>query len=195
MSEAKMAARIVLEAIAVLHTKGFELLRIQPGMIPSGAHWRVKIGPASWFETHRPMLRDEFRRLAPVHSTFYGRKFFGWEDAARDDAGQLANRVQERFATIINESAGHDQGYVRWYRDMLDSTKPMGLLYAFADWGIPGDGLHTIGHPHDIVVPFPPCVTAGAEPGRPVDWAILGEPVEKLKARIRSELSNSDGTE
>jgi hypothetical protein len=164
-------------------------------MIPSGAHWRVKIGPANWFETHQPMLRRGFQRLAPVHSTFYGCKFFGWEDATRDDAGELANRVQERFAAIIDESVGHDQGYVRWYREMLDSTKPNGLVYAFADWGVPSDGLHTIGNSHETVVPFPPCVTDRAEPSRTVDWAIWGEPVEKLKARIRSELSNSDGTE
>ena len=39
---------------------------------------------------------------------------------------------------------------------MLEATEPDGLIYAFADWPSPDDGLAVLNMPEDARVPFPP---------------------------------------
>jgi len=155
-----LAGRKVLKAVAILHAQGMQLLRIQPGMIPSGAHWRVKIGPAHWFQIDRPMLLPEYRRHAPTYSTFHAFRYFGWEDAEKDDAVHLAERIRRNFPEVTGESNGADPAYAEWFCEMLELTAPQGLIYAFADWGFPirKEGLSVLGASDERVVPFPPPV-------------------------------------
>ena len=68
----------------------------------------------------------------------------------------LATKFQERFAALCEEGKGRDQAYARWYSEMLEATEPDGLIYAFADWPSPDDGLAVLNMPEDARVPFPP---------------------------------------
>jgi len=164
-----LPSRLVLEAVAVLHRRGCERLRIQPAMSPSGAFWRVKLGPADWFRPdHGAMLLTECRSGAPLYSSAMGHNYFQWTDCGQDSASELALKMKTRFGDVIRAAYGADHAYAEWYRQMLETTAPQGLIYAFADWGIPNDGLHSIGTAANIVVPFPPLIT-------PVERSLIGE--------------------
>ena len=152
-----VCSRRVLEMVAILHEKGLGNLRIQPAMSPSGAFWRVRLGSSFWFRSDfGATLLPEYRRQSPLYSSCMEAEYFQWTDAKDDTTEQLADRFVKRCPEVVLSASGHDNEYARWYRNMLDMTAPFGLPYAWADWGIADDGLHTICAPGDVVVPFPP---------------------------------------
>jgi len=56
---------------------------------------------------------------APLYTSGAGNEYFGWKDAAEDNARQLALKFAERFPTIVAQSQGRDWEYVGWYLEML----------------------------------------------------------------------------
>ena len=141
------AARHVLRMVAELHVRGYQRLRIGPGMSPSGAHWRCASTPVS------NILRSHGARLAhwdsPAahYSSADGRRYFDWADAAHATPPRLAELFIARCPEIAAAGYGEDWLYVGWYQHMLHVTYPDAFPIAYADWECEpaSGGLATIG--------------------------------------------------
>lgn len=136
--------RKVLDLVAHLHARGYQRIRIEPGMSPSGAHWRCCIVAVG-------MPRD----YHACYSSASGDRYFGWEDGGGLDPAQLADRFIARFPAIAAAGRGADAAYVQWYADMLRLTRADAFPIAFADYPLPEGRLTTVGA-RCVDLPLPP---------------------------------------
>jgi hypothetical protein len=135
------AYRKVLVMVLELHMRGFQQLRIEPAISPSGTHWRCAVAPARLFsERHGARLAEEGweSSLVARYTTGQGERFFDWRDVRPTTTPSgLANRFVARFHEIAEAGRGSDWAYTGWYVEMLHLTYPDLLPYALADWGCP----------------------------------------------------------
>jgi|GEM_PF-762467 len=150
------ACRTVLLMVGELHLRGYQRLRIAPGMSASGCYWRCAITPVSNIPAgHGARLVSE-NRLVAHYSSGQGREYFGWGDVAHLTPGKLAERFIDRCPEIVAEGKGSDWLYAGWYVEMLGKTYPDLFPIAYADWELPSDGLETTGARREVMLPMPP---------------------------------------
>lgn len=158
------AYRKVLRMVTELHVRGYQRLRIAPGMAPSGCYWRCSITPVTNISNRhgaRMLSSDE----AAVHYTSgQEREYFGWKDAAHVSPGRLAELFIKRFPRIVEAGQGADWVYAGWYLDMLHLTYPNNFPIAYADWDLPSDYLPATGERDDVRIPLPPVGRGENEP-------------------------------
>lgn len=124
----------VLRFVHEFHKQGHQLLRIAPGMAPSGCYWRCAISPRSnILRSHGAMLRH-FDRLVAHYSSGQDNEYFGWDDARQNDVKQLATKFTERFPAIVEASRGDDWSYAGWYVRMPGYAEKEMFPVAYADW-------------------------------------------------------------
>ena len=124
----------ILRLVHELHKQGCQLLRIVPGMSPSGCYWRCAITPRSnILRSHGAMLGDN-ERLVAHYTSGQDNEYFGWTDAAQDDVQQLAMKFTERFGDIVAASRGDDWNYAGWYVRMLGYAERELFPVLYADW-------------------------------------------------------------
>ena len=124
----------VLRLVHELHKRGYQLLRIAPGMSPSGCHWRCSITPrANILSIHGARLKD-FDRPVAHYTSAQDNEYFGWTDAKHDTVLQLAERFAERYPEILEASYGDDWSYVGWYVRMLGYAERSFFPISYADW-------------------------------------------------------------
>lgn len=124
----------VLRMVHELHKKGYQLLRIAPGMSPSGGCWRCSLAPRSnILKSHGAMLKN-WDRCAAHYSSAQDNEYFGWRDATQDTVQQLADRFQQRHPEIVAASLGDDWSYAGWYVKMLGYAERELFPIAYADW-------------------------------------------------------------
>jgi hypothetical protein len=124
----------VLRMVHELHKQGNQLLRICPGMSPSGGYWRCSITPRSnILRSNGAMLKD-WERDTAHYSSGQDNEYFGWEDARHDKVEQLANKFRERFPRLVELSLGDDWNYAGWYVRMLGLAEIEKFPIAYADW-------------------------------------------------------------
>ncbi len=152
------AYRKVLRMVTELHVRGYQRLRIAPGMAPSGLAWRCSITPATNISSQHGARMLSWDKLAAHYTSGQERKYFGWEDAAHAPPGRLAELFIERFPAIAEAGRGSDWVYAGWYLDMLHLTYPytFPVAYADVDWDVPSDCLGTTGERSDVRIPLPP---------------------------------------
>ncbi len=149
------ACRRLLEMVRVLHTRGYELLRIDPGMSPSGCHWRCELMPAAMTVTGK-RSRNAAGRVEPARYTSgMGTSYFDWKDSRYDSPEELAVKFTERFGALAEACRGKDPAYVSWYYQMLGDTAPDGILYAYAEYMELKDFIPVQNKP-DMKIPLPP---------------------------------------
>jgi hypothetical protein len=165
--------RKVLVMVLELHLRGFQCLRIEPAISPSGMHWRCAVAPASLFsERHGARLSAEAgsskHPLVARYTTGEGVRFCGWRDLHPSTTPSgLANRFAARFPDIVRAGHGSDWAYSGWYVEMLHLTYPSLLPYALADWDTPDDYLPVTGDPDESMrIPLPPPAWDGHTTGR-----------------------------
>jgi hypothetical protein len=112
--------RRVLYAVGELHRRGYQRIRIAPGLAPGGAYWRCVVTPiANITELHgaRAAAYDEAHvaRYTTADSTL----FFGWEDRRAASARQLADTFLERRIDLAALGRGRDWAYVGWFTELL----------------------------------------------------------------------------
>jgi hypothetical protein len=149
------AYRKVLRMVTELHVRGYQRLRIAPGMAPSGCYWRCSITPVTNISSRNGARMLSWDRLSAHYTSGQEREYFGWKDAAHLTPSRLADLFIERFPAIVEAGRGSDWVYVGWYLEMLYLTDPNNFPIAYADWDLPGDYLPTIGERLDIRVPLP----------------------------------------
>jgi hypothetical protein len=147
--------RRLLYMVRELHGMGYQQLRIEPAVAPSGLFWRLSVFAASNSDPDHSM-RMRNRDDGAHYSSGAGNRYFDWEDAADDSPPELAQKFIERFPALVAAGNGRDPGYVRWYEDMLRVTEPDGLPYAYADWPTPEDRLGIFIGSMDIEIRLPP---------------------------------------
>lgn len=147
--------RRLLEMVQILHRQGYERLRINPGMSPSGCHWRCEFLPSEVTIAHD--RNRHIRRSVETarYSSGERRNYFGWIDAAADLPFDLSVKFIERFPDLAKASTGRDPEYAKWYSMMLAMTAPDGIIYSYADYPLPDDHLPVQNRP-DLRIPFPP---------------------------------------
>jgi len=109
MSEAARDYRVyrrVLRMVQELHLRGYQHIRIAPGMSPSGCHWRYAVTPVT------NVLRSHGGRLAvwdsavAHYSSGMGHEFSGWQDAPHKHPSRLAEMFLSCFPEIAVAGAG-----------------------------------------------------------------------------------------
>jgi hypothetical protein len=148
--------RRLLFMIQQLHRLGFQRLRAAPYMAPSGMYWRLAVAPVSNVRRdHGAMVSDSSGAFV-LYSTADGAACFKWTDARDDGPEALATKFLDRFPALCEGGKGPDEAYARWYSEMLRTTEPDGLIYAFSDWMDPEDRLPALNISDDVRIPLPP---------------------------------------
>lgn len=155
-------SRIVLRLVQELHLRGYQRVRIAPGLAPSGMHWRCTITHAGNISAPHGARVISSSQACAHYSSASEADYFGWTDARGLAPGRLAERFLARFPAIAAAGRGSDWPYVGWYVEMLHLTYPGALPIAYADRDMPDDHLPTIGE-GAVRVPMPP----PGDPGRP----------------------------
>jgi 8-oxo-dGTP pyrophosphatase MutT (NUDIX family) len=157
--------RRLFRMVRELHHRGYELLRIEPGLSPSGMHWRLAIASATLFASnHGARLTHSALAMRPTDEPTLIARYtsptafdcFGWGDRFQDSPAELADRFERHFPQILEMSRGADPAYVHWFAEMLVHTEPTGLPMAYADWTLPRDVIEILGHPDRLSVAMPP---------------------------------------
>lgn len=123
-------------------------------MAPSGMHWRCSIAPKSGVVAERRAGLREHEELVARYSTGMQNGYFGWQDAQRDTAPQLAAKFIDRFPRIVEMGEGRDWPYAGWYVEMLGFAERGHLPVAFADWY--GEAPSYVARDEERELPFPP---------------------------------------
>jgi hypothetical protein len=157
-----LSGRRLLEAITLLHGRGYERLRIVPHLVRAGLFWRCTL-----------TTRD---RISSRHGALPGRVSgspsydeYHYSSASLDDyfdtgtpiasAEALADAIETRFVALCAAARGEDPAYKAWFTLMLDASAPLGLPWAFDDFASvagPDDPLPIAGGPLRAIPPPPP---------------------------------------
>jgi hypothetical protein len=177
-------------AVAELHQLGYEHARICPFIVdtPDGGDWQCIIAPAAGISPSHGARIDEciewWRGTCSPGRDFpyyIGRACRG----APFDPGSAENLIRA-YPKLAEQCLRRDREYVEWYREMLQTTEPEGIVYTdrYDDKDPPTNRMRVIGPGGDldVLVPLPP-------PGKyPVGWPAREAPVlREVPARITSE--------
>lgn len=150
--------RRLLWIVRELHRRGYQRLRVVPGMSPSGLHWRCVLAPADAFGSSGSsgsLYPDPGDPDVLSYSSSEGPVAFGWDDGADADTETLADLLLERAPRLAERSRGEDRAYAAWLAEMLTVTAPDGVVTDLtctdSSAGLPVDGC-----PRSVVVPRPP---------------------------------------
>jgi len=126
----------VILAIDELHRRGYELLRLAPGMSPSGCYWRCSIAPKSNISAENGAMLADFDGIA-AHGSIGGDGkggYDGIEISQYSTPSELADALVERFPDVMKSSRGSDPEYVEWYKKLLTYADRGMMPVAYADW-------------------------------------------------------------
>jgi hypothetical protein len=150
------AYRKVLRMVAELHNRGYQRIRISPGMSPSGNSWRCLVTPVTNICREHGAMTLSYENMTAKYSSANERAYFGWDDCAHVAPSTLAELFISRFPEIARAGKGADWAYAGWYQEMMSLTHPSSFPIAFADWDLPTAHLTSTGERSDIVIPMPP---------------------------------------
>ena len=103
-----------------LHKAGYQLLRISPGLSPSGFHWRCPITCAANVKADGFSVRNASRTAGlflPYTSADMG--YFGWAGAENLSARELAARFLLECPLLAQAGLGRDLPYAGWLTEVL----------------------------------------------------------------------------
>jgi len=137
----------LIRMVASLHKKGLQRLRIFPYIYPIA--FRLEILPVELVERKtgvrvRSGLTEQENHLVARYSSANEKVFFGWQDAASDDADDLALKFIARFQAISKLSQGVDWAYVGWLATLIGVCEYGYLPYLFSEYESEFDGLYLL---------------------------------------------------
>ena len=144
----------ILQGVRVLHQRGYQCIRILPGMSASGMYWRVSIAAAANFQTDDGSLDLRDWDSAVNYSTADGTEFAG----SRVDASTSPDIVADLILSTVPRlpAADDDPLYVEWYANLMRLVEEHhGLPIAYADYFDEKPGWE-IGWENGIRHPHPP---------------------------------------
>ena len=147
----------ILQGVRVLHERGYDGVRILPGMSASGMHWRVSVTASdNLHDTDGHADLREWDR-AINYTTGAGTEFAGGQVTVTTSAETVADIVLSALPTLSADS--RDPGYVRWYDELMQLVERDGALpIAYADYFEDAEGWEIgwgsgIRHPHPPAAP------------------------------------------
>ncbi|MEO1984068.1 MAG: hypothetical protein ABGX22_24085 [Pirellulaceae bacterium] len=123
----------VLLMVHELHKRGYQLLRIVPGLNASGTSWRCGVTPRSNTLKSHGAMSATYDRMAKYTSASEN-QYFEWTDATTDTARQLADKFVDRFPEIVSDAQGRDWEYCGWYVQMLGFADRKAFPIAYCDF-------------------------------------------------------------
>lgn len=157
---------LILEAVAVLHSRGHERIRVLPGMSSSGAHWRIAVTTAANMDDEGGYLNLREWESAFIYTTGTESEIAGTSVTTATTPPDIADVIA---TSLPAATGGDDPAYVRWYGQLMDLVhRYHALPVAYADYSDPADGWE-IGWGGNIhMAPPPPTQsTTGPEAGLP----------------------------
>lgn len=111
-----------------LHQRGYEQLRLFPGMSPSGMCWRWAVYPKALmknndFEHHG----DNVPFDCPFGSTGNAKPIDGQKLLTADD-------FMKEFPSLAKLAEGKDPEYVKWYQSIVEHARNYDFPIAFAEY-------------------------------------------------------------
>ncbi|WP_295443566.1 ADP-ribosylglycohydrolase family protein [uncultured Thiodictyon sp.] len=162
----------ILEMVHLLHRRGYQRLRIAPGLAPSGCCWRVAVAPSDNFLATNGALLREFEQAAH-HTTGNGPRPFDWRDAQGKGPRGLADLFLARFPELAHRGRGTDWAYAGWYLEVLGLAARGLFPIAYGDWYEEPDPRYLLltgpGASTGAGLLAPPPVPAAAEAEVPMD--------------------------
>jgi len=118
LAEPQREIQCVFLMLLELHQRGYERLRVVPGMSPSGMHYRCSVTPArNVFADHGAIAIND--TLIARHTSANGRRYFEWDDVEGASPESLAGFFVERFPRIAKLGLGADPAYAEWFGEVL----------------------------------------------------------------------------
>jgi len=156
----------VLEMVRVLHERGYEHLRVAPGMAPSGMSWRCAVTHTGNIRPDHGAKARDFEADSAHYTSAAGGEYFQWTDAAEDTPEELAAKFIARFPEIAGKGRGPDPAYAQWFLEMLALARQGTFAISYADWNTERDPgfLDTVGATKAKLVMPPNCPE---DPGPP----------------------------
>ena len=114
LSPVELQARHIMEAVRVLHKKGYGRLRLL---------CYVKEGLPAW--RHKLFASDEF--AFESGSVVSEGSLPGWPVVRGETPEQIADRIEEKFPDLMMLARGEPGRYAAWFAEVLD-TYPEGIL-------------------------------------------------------------------
>lgn len=144
--------RKLLLAVADLHMRGFQRLRVMPYMGSVGA-WRCVLAPASKMSARDGawLNAGEDEGSMPRYTGATQFAYWEWEAKESTPPARLARVFLDTFSDVAKEAFGPDWAYAGWFLHALNLTYPDAL--PFADGR--GGALGMYGR-EDLVPPPPP---------------------------------------
>lgn len=129
----------ILQAVRVLHDRGYETVRVRTGMSPSGMYWRASISVGD---------RDILSYTTGNETNVAGMDV---------TAATLPDTLADHLLTLTPDlEPAADPAYVAWYRDLMALVEEKYQLpIAFADYFDDADGWE-VGWGSGVRVPHPP---------------------------------------
>ena len=151
--------RNVLLMVQVLHERGYQRLRIAPGMSASGAYWRCSVTPVTNMLRENGARLQDWDGLVAHYTTGQEQQYFGWDDAADATPARMAELFIERFPDVAAAGLGPDWAYAGWYQELMRLTDPDAFPIAYSDYfDDAAGGLPCVGSDRvtGLVIPMPP---------------------------------------
>ncbi len=120
--------RKLLRAVAELHVRGYQRLRIVPYIYDLGT-WRCPILPAMYVSrTHGARwIENPPDEMMAWYSSASEREYWDWRDEHHCSPAKLADVFLDRFPHIAALGYAQDWLYAGWYQHMLHLTYPDSL--------------------------------------------------------------------
>jgi hypothetical protein len=182
-----------------LHKQGLQNLVIHSVLSPSGLHWRCELHAYSSVavsgDGHIQTLEQGLYEDAIHTNGVSGNQYFGWDDAERASARELAALISRRFPRLIRQCEGVNYEYSGWLCRAVGRAENGELPVMYSDYGSgrpdtgPLQRIVSIGGIPAVFV-SPPHVREGE------DWHTAyisliekwhAQPVRRLPARPRAE--------
>ena len=127
----------LLEAIHILHRRGYQRLRIVPGVSGTGMAWRCGITPSSnIIGLHGALARSFNWDDMPQYSSASEYDFFGqeWGFGPNSSPERIADRILQTFPEILKRSIGWDYAYAGWFTMIVGAASRGVYPKAFGDY-------------------------------------------------------------
>ena len=114
------AGRKLMLAVSILHDRGWQKLRLEAGLSPSGGHWRYA-------------LAAQGSQVSGTHGSLTNQKSFSWGDTDESTPEQLADVIAEKFPDLLAAAHGSDADYAAWLKMIIEESQPDGLFIELWD--------------------------------------------------------------
>ncbi len=143
----------IIKIVHELHLRGYEQLRLLPGMSPSGMSWRWMVYPKiAMKDDNRVERSDNLLLDFPHGSTAEGLPANGWKPKRVD-------KFLKENELIIRLAKAKDSSYVEWFTQIVEHAENDDYPIAYADYSIGDSWMFMKGE----ALSFPPFTPASVD--------------------------------